>query len=67
MQYGPRLFEQSSEKLHSALTLLVGLQEGQTAGKKLTGSVLTCLPVCSEVQITYGLDSATATHCLLHQ
>jgi len=34
----------------SALTLLVGLQEGHPAYKKLTGGVLVWLSVWSEVQ-----------------
>jgi len=34
----------------SALTLLVGRQEGHPAGKKLSGGVLACLSVWSEVQ-----------------
>jgi len=33
----------------SALTLLVGQQEGHPAGKKLSGGVLAWLSVCSEV------------------
>ena len=36
--------------LHSALTLLVGRQEGHTACKKLSGGVLAWLSVWSEVQ-----------------
>jgi len=34
----------------SALTLLVGQQEGHPACKKLSGGVLACLSVWSEVQ-----------------
>ena len=34
----------------SALTLLVGRQEGHPACKKLSGGVLAWLSVCSEVQ-----------------
>ena len=34
----------------SALTLLVGWQEGHPACKKLSGGVLSWLSVCSEVQ-----------------
>jgi len=34
----------------SALTLLVGRQEGHPACKKLSGGVLTCLSVWSKVQ-----------------
>jgi len=49
----------------SALTLLVGRQEGHPACKKLSGGVLALLSVWSEVQ-TDPAD-ATATHCLLLQ
>jgi len=49
----------------SALTLLVGRQEGHPACKKLSGGVLMGLSVRSEVQ-TCPAD-ATATHCLLLQ
>jgi len=53
----------------SALTLLVGRQEGHPACKKLSGGVLAWLSVCSEVQTcnAYGPADATATHCLLLQ
>ena len=48
----------------SALTLLVGLQEGHMACKKLSREVLACLSVWSEVQmiciIAYGPADATA-------
>jgi len=52
---------------HSALTLLVGRQEGHPACKKLSGGVLVWLSLWSEVQTSYGSADATATHCLLHQ
>jgi len=51
----------------SALTLLVGWQEGHPACKKLSGEVLAWLSVWSEVQLAYGPADATATHCLLLQ
>ena len=51
----------------SALTLLVGRQEGHPACKKLSGGVLAWLSVWSELQIVYGPADATATHCLLLQ
>ena len=38
------------ESMHSALTLLVGRQEGHPACKKLSGGVLAWLSVWSEVQ-----------------
>jgi len=53
----------------SALTLLVGRQEGHPACRKLSGGVLAWLSVWSEVQtcINYVPADATATHCLLLQ
>ena len=52
----------------SALTLLVGWQEGHPACKKLSGEVLSWLSVWNEVQTClYGPADATATHCLLLQ
>ena len=54
----------------SALTLLVGQQEGYLAPTKLSGGVLAWLSVWSEVQIcrpAYGPADATATHWLLLQ
>jgi len=51
----------------SALTLLVGQQEGHPACKKQSGGVLAWLSVWSELQTAYGPADATATHCLLLQ
>jgi len=51
----------------SALTLLVGRQEGDLACKKLSGEVLAWLSVWSEVQTCICPADATATHCLLLQ
>jgi len=51
----------------SALTLLVGWQEGHPACKKLKGGVLAWLSVWSEVQTFICPADATATHCLLLQ
>jgi len=51
----------------SALTLLVGRQEGHPACKKVSHGVLACLSVWSEMQTAYGPADATATHCLLLQ
>jgi len=48
----------------SALTLLVGWQEGHPACKKLSGGVLAWLCVW---RLAYGQADATATHCLLLQ
>jgi len=45
----------------SALTLLVGWQEGHPAGEKLNGGVLICLERGAD------LHMAHATHCLLLQ
>jgi len=64
----------------SALTPLVGWQEGHPACKKLSGGLLAWLSVWSEVQtciwpiiiiiitiIIIGPADAAATHCLLLQ
>jgi len=52
----------------SALTLLVGWQEGHPACKKLSGELLVWLSVWSKVQmICYGPSDATATHHILLQ
>jgi len=51
----------------SALTLLVGRQEGHLACKKLSSEVQVWLSVWSEVQFAYGPADATATHYLLLQ
>ena len=51
----------------SALTLLVGWQEGHPACKNLSGEVLAWLSVWSEVQTCMCPAHATATHCLLLQ
>jgi len=51
----------------SALTLLVGRQEGHPACKKLSGEVLAWLSVWGEVQTCICPADATATHCLLLQ
>jgi len=51
----------------SALTLLVGRQEGHPACTKLSGGMLAWLSVWSEVPLGYDPADATATHCLLLQ
>jgi len=51
----------------SALTLLVGRQEGHPACKKLSGEVVAWLSVWSEVQTCICPADATATRCLLLQ
>jgi len=51
----------------SALTLLVGWQEGHPACKKLSGEVLEWLSAWSEVQTCICPADATATHSLLLQ
>jgi len=51
----------------SALTLLVGRQEGHPACKKLSGDVLAWLSVWSEVQTCTCPADATATNYLLLQ
>ena len=47
----------------SALTLLVGRQEGHPACKKLSGGYLSG----ARCRLAYGPADATATHCLLLQ
>ena len=51
----------------SALTLLVGWQEGHPACKKQSGGVLTWLSVWSEVQTCVWLSRCLVTHSLLLQ
>jgi len=51
----------------SALTLLVGRQEGHPACKKLSGGVLVWLSVWNEVQTCIWPADDSATHCLLLQ
>ena len=48
----------------SALTLLVGRQEGHLVCKKLSSEVLVWLSVWREVQTCICPADATATHCL---
>ena len=50
----------------SALTLLVGWQEGHPACKKLSGGMLSWLSGM-RCRLAYGTADATATHCLLLQ
>jgi len=51
----------------SALTLLVGWQEGHPACKKQSGGVLEWLSAGARCRLAYGPAVATATHCLLLQ
>jgi len=52
----------------SALTLLVGWQEGHPACKKLSGGVLVCGCLSgARGRLAYGPADVTATHCLLLQ
>jgi len=51
----------------SALTLLVGRQEGHPACKKLSGGVLAWLLSGARCRFAYGLADATATRRLLLQ
>ena len=51
----------------SALTLLVGWQEGHPACKKQSGGVLAWLSAWSEVRLACGPADTTATLCLLLQ
>ena len=63
-------FIHSDVTAFSAVTLLVGQQEGHRACKKLSGGVLAWLSVWSKVHtctFVQGAADATATHCLLVQ
>jgi len=51
----------------SALTLLVGRQEGHPACKKLSGEVLDGYLSGAKCRLAYSSVDATATHCLLLQ
>ena len=51
----------------SALTLLVGRQEGHPACKKQSSGVLVWLSIWSKVHTYCGPADVTATHCLLLQ
>jgi len=51
----------------SALTLLVGQQEGHLACKKLTGGCWHGYLSGTRCRLAYGPGDATATHCLLLQ
>ena len=51
----------------SALTLLVGWQEGHPACKILSGGVLAWYLSRARCRLAYGSADATATHCLLLQ
>jgi len=56
-----------SVSIFSALTLLVGQQEGHLACKKLSGGMLAWLSVQGEMLICICLADAAATHYLLLQ
>jgi len=51
----------------SALTLLVGRQEGHPACVRLSGEYKTQLACGARCRLAYGPADATATHCLLLQ
>ena len=51
----------------SALTLLVGRQEGHPACKKLSGGCWRGYLSGARCRLAYGPADATATHCLLLQ
>jgi len=51
----------------SALTLLVGWQEGHPACKKLSGGLLARCLSGARCRLAYGAADVTATHCLLLQ
>jgi len=58
---------ESRENAFSALTLLVGRQEGHPACKNLSGGVLACYLSGARCRLAYGPADASATHCLLLQ
>ena len=58
---------QEADGSFSALTLLVGWQEGHPDCKKTERWGAAWLFVLSDVQICNGPDNDTATHCLLLQ
>jgi len=62
---GKKILHWSELVAFSALTLLVGQQEGHPACKKLSCGVLAWFSVWSEVQTCICPADATATHCLL--
>jgi len=66
LQYNPDRFYLSGTIAFSALTLLVGWQEGHLACKKLSGEVLAWFSAARS-RLAYSLADATATHCLLLQ
>ena len=51
----------------SALTLLVGRQEGHPVCKKLSGGVLALYLSGDRCRLAYGPADAIAAHCLLLQ
>ena len=51
----------------SALTLLVGRQEGHPACKKLSGGCWRGYLSVARCRLAYGPADATATHCILLQ
>jgi len=57
--YGPNIIA------FSALTLLVGRQEGRPACKKLSGGCWRGYLSGARCRLAYGPADATATHCLL--
>jgi len=60
------IFYYSINYASSALTLLVGQQEGHPACKKLSGGVLAWFSG-ARCRLAYGPADVTATHCLLLQ
>jgi len=64
--YGLLNFYDNTEFTFSALTLLVGRQEGHPACKKLSGEMLAWLSRM-RCRLAYSPADATATHYLLLQ
>jgi len=69
--YHPRILKNVLNTLEaiafSALTLLVGRQEGHPACKKLSGGCWRGYLSGARCRLAYGPADATATHCLLLQ
>jgi len=58
---------EQQQKAFSALTLLVGRQEGHPACKKLSGGCWLGYLSGARCRLAYGPADSTATHCLLLQ
>jgi len=61
------MFTPGKEIAFTALTLLVGRQEGHPACKKLSGGCWSGYLSGAICRLAYGPADATATHCLFLQ